>query len=105
MNNLIKNSVEQIQERKSGKIFITTELLEDVHVLRFKDTAGGASPEVVARIFDGYQSEKEDGTGIGLAFCKMTLESFGGQINCRSVWGDYIEFVLTFPKSSSLDAL
>jgi nitrogen-specific signal transduction histidine kinase len=63
-------------------------------------TAGGASPEVVENLFVGYQTTKEKGTGIGLAFCKMTIENFAGTITCKSVYGEYIEFILTFPHVS-----
>lgn len=97
-SNLIKNSVEQIEKNKRGKIFIATEKGEQGNKIRFKDTAGGAPSEVMAHLFDGYHSTKETGTGIGLAFCKMAMESFGGDITCESVYGDYIEFTLTFPK-------
>ncbi|HEV2614265.1 MAG TPA: PAS domain-containing sensor histidine kinase [Gammaproteobacteria bacterium] len=96
-SNLITNSLQQIEKNKTGKIFISTEKADSGNIIRFKDTAGGASPEIVNHLFDGYKTTKEKGTGIGLAFCKMTLDSFGGSINCHSVEGDYIEFVLNFP--------
>lgn len=100
INNLLKNSLRQIKKNQHGEIFISTEETETAHILRFKDTAGGAPPAVVANLFQGYQTTEEDGTGLGLAFCKMTMESFGGQISCHSIFGDYIEFVLSFPKVS-----
>lgn len=95
--NFIKNSLEQIEKNQSGEIKITTEITEEKNIIRFRDTAGGAPPEIVAHLFDGYQTTKEKGTGIGLAFCKMTIESFGGEITCESIYGEYIEFTLTFP--------
>lgn len=99
-SNLITNSLQQIQKNKKGQIFISTEKQGSQNIIKFKDTAGGASPEIVNHLFDGYRTTKEKGTGIGLAFCKMTLESFGGSIHCYSVEGDYIEFVLIFPEFS-----
>lgn len=96
--NLLSNALYQIHKHGKGKIFITSEEGEEHNIIRFKDTAGGASLEIIERIFEGYQSEKKEGTGVGLAFCKLTMKSFGGDIICHSVEGDYIEFVLTFPK-------
>ena len=96
--NLIKNSLEQIKQNKRGEIFITTEMGEKENVLRVKDTAGGAPPEIVEHLFDGYKTTKKEGTGVGLAFCKKLMQDFGGNITCHSEYGDYIEFVLTFPK-------
>jgi signal transduction histidine kinase len=66
--------------------------------LRFKDTAGGAAPEIVEHLFDGYVTTKGDGTGIGWAFCKLIMQSFGGDIICHSLEGESIEFVPTFPR-------
>lgn len=98
MFNLINNALYQIHTNQKGQIFISSEEHADVNIIRFKDTGGGASPEVISHIFDGYQSTKDNGTGVGLAFCKLTMRNFGGDITCHSVEGDYIEFVLSFPK-------
>jgi two-component system, CAI-1 autoinducer sensor kinase/phosphatase CqsS len=95
--NLIKNSLEQIEKNKGGKIYIRTEIKNDTNLIYFKDTAGGASPEVVDKLFSGFCTTKEGGTGIGLAFCKLTIENFGGNITCHSDHGKYIEFTLSFP--------
>jgi two-component system aerobic respiration control sensor histidine kinase ArcB len=95
--NLIKNSLEQIEKNKSGEIFITTEVQDDRNIICFKDTAGGAPPEIADNLFSGYSATKEKGTGVGLAFCKVTMENFGGSITCNSVYGKYIEFILSFP--------
>ena len=95
--NLIKNSLEQINKNKNGKIFISTEFKNDVNLIHFKDTAGGVPPEVVTHLFSGYHTTKEKGTGVGLAFCKITMKNFGGDIHCHSVYGEHIEFVLSFP--------
>lgn len=96
--NLLNNSLYQIHKNGRGKIFISSEEQPDFNIIRFKDTAGGASSDVVARIFEGYNTTKEEGTGVGLAFCKLTMQSFGGDIKCYSVEGDFIEFTLMFPK-------
>lgn len=96
--NLLNNSLYQIHKNGKGEIFISSEEQPEANIIRFKDTAGGASPEIVKHIFDGYITTKEEGTGVGLAFCKLTMESFGGGMSCDSVEGDFIEFVLTFPK-------
>ncbi|MGB6976248.1 MAG: PAS domain-containing sensor histidine kinase [Gammaproteobacteria bacterium] len=96
--NLLNNALQQIKKNQHGEILISTEEGGEVNILRFKDTAGGAPPEVIDHLFDGYHTTKEKGTGVGLAFCKLTMKSFGGDIVCRSVSGDYMEFLLTFPQ-------
>ncbi len=96
--NLLNNALHQIKKNQRGKIFLYTEDGGTVNILRFKDTAGGAPPEVVNHLFDGYLTTKKDGTGVGMAFCKLTMKNFEGDITCHSMDGDYMEFVLTFPK-------
>ena len=102
--NLLSNALYQINKNGKGKIFISSEEQAEFNIIRFKDTAGGTSPDIVEQIFDGYKTTKEKGTGVGLAFCKLTMKSFGGDITCHSVEGDYIEFALTFPKISGVSA-
>jgi len=70
---------------------------EAMNHLIIKDTAGGTSPEIVAHLFGGYKSTKDGGTGVGLAFCKLTMDTFQGTISAKSVEGEYIEFILGFP--------
>ncbi|MFN7097227.1 MAG: ATP-binding protein [Gammaproteobacteria bacterium] len=101
--NLITNSLQQIKKNKKGQILISTDSNEKNHLLRIKDTAGGAAPEIVDQLFYGYKTTKKEGTGIGLAFCKLTMQSFGGDINCTSIEGDFIEFILSFPKLETID--
>jgi PAS domain S-box-containing protein len=96
--NLIKNSLYQIKNNKKGKIYITTESDEEANVVCFKDTAGGASPEIIKQFFSGYKTYKQEGTGLGLASIKQTMQLFGGDVTCNSKEGDFIEFIFTFPK-------
>lgn len=98
--NLVTNALEQIKKHQTGNILIATEESKQFNMIRIKDTAGGMSAEVLAHLFDGFNSSKEDGNGIGLAFCKFVMKSFGGDITCNAKEGDYAEFVLTFPKKN-----
>ena len=98
--NLIKNADEQILANGKGEITITTKEAGDKNLLIIKDTAGGASPEIVENMFTEFFTNKKDGTGIGLAFCKKMMRNFGGDLTCHSVFGEYIEFTLSFPKTA-----
>ena len=84
---------------RHGKILATTELQSEFNQLRFKDTAGGVDDEIVARLLEEFNTDKKEGTGIGLAFCKFTMRSFGGDITAHCVDGDCIEFILNFLKA------
>jgi signal transduction histidine kinase len=95
--NLLKNALYFIAEAKKGKILIWTSLGEKFNSLHFKDTSKGISPAIKLHLFERFFSNTRNGTGLGLAFSKMVMISFGGNIVCKSKEGEFTEFILTFP--------
>lgn len=95
--NLIKNALFFIADAGKGFIYIKTEIGEKYNKIYFKDTAKGMPSYMVSRIFTRFYSKTQNGTGLGLAFCKMVMNGIGGDITCRSQEGEYTEFILTFP--------
>lgn len=82
---------------------------ERIFFLSVKDNGSGIPPEEHAHIFDRFvQSRKSTrmkaGSGLGLAFCKMAIESFGGIIWVNSTEGQGSEFVLLLPGHNPIDA-
>ena len=74
------------------------------NTLHFKDDGPGIPQESLPYIFDpfytNYQQDQIRGTGIGLAFCKEVVDTFGGTIACQSKQGkgSYTAFILAFPQ-------
>ena len=97
--NLIKNSLHAIQNADKGIITIKLETGVKFNKVIFKDTAAGITKEFLPKIFELFESSKtaQGGMGVGLAFCKTIMTSYGGDIICNSVEGEYTEFVLSFP--------
>lgn len=96
--NLLKNAVYFIHKAGKGKIHIWVEHGEDFNKIHFKDTGFGIKKEHLNQIFDQFFTVGTNkGTGIGLAFCQLTMERIGGKISCESEFGEYTEFVLYFP--------
>lgn len=68
-----------------------------------RDTGSGIPFEDLGRIFERYtQSDnhggrKRGGAGLGLAFCKMAVESFNGIIWAESEAGEGSEFIMLIP--------
>ena len=100
--NLIKNSLYQIAKAGKGLISIKTDEEDDYNIISFKDTATGIPKFVVSRIFDRFFSKSDHGAGVGLTFCKMVMDSLGGEMKCESQEGEYTIFRLFFPKYSSI---
>jgi signal transduction histidine kinase len=95
--NLLKNSIYYIKAADKGEITIRACTVEGSNTLSFKDTGTGIAPDILPHIFDKFYSRTKYGTGIGLAFCKSVMKSLGGDIRCKSQFGEYTEFILTFP--------
>lgn len=97
-SNLIKNALHQIQTAQKGSIKIWFSSIDHTNVVHFYDDATGIKAQDLVKIFDTFYTSKEDGCGIGLAYCKQAMNAFGGRIACNSVYGKYTEFQLFFPK-------
>lgn len=100
--NLLKNSLYHIAKAGKGNIVIQLKNTLHGNMLIFRDTGAGVPAEVLPHIFTRFYSWSPDndkclGAGIGLAFCRSVMHSFGGAISCESQLGEYTEFVLTFP--------
>lgn len=96
--NLIKNALWAIKEYDKGELFITTKLGDKFNYLIFKDTGMGMTKEHLTKLFQQFITHTEGGTGLGLAFCKTVMNSYGGDITCKSKQDGYTEFTLSFPK-------
>lgn len=100
--NLIKNSIYFIQKAGVGEIEISIQKKSDFNAIHFKDTGVGIENQYLDKIFDQFFTVKTDnGTGIGLAYCKYVMELFNGEISCLSEVNKYTEFVLKFPVVST----
>ena len=62
----------------------------------FHDTGFGINAKQMEKIFDQFYSSDKAGTGLGLTFCKMVMESIGGKIECMSEEKKFTTFILTF---------
>lgn len=96
--NLIKNAIFFIKASKKGEITIHYEATDDKHLLYFTDTACGIPEDILVNIFDSFYTTSKVGSGIGLSFCKMAFEAFGGKIRCVSEVDKYTKFIMEFPK-------
>jgi PAS domain S-box-containing protein len=96
--NLLKNALHFIKEEDKGEIYISLAIEDTVDKLIFTDTAKGINQPTLAHIFDRFYTQSEQGNGLGLSFCKVVMEAYGGDIMCRSEEGRFAEFTLSFPK-------
>lgn len=98
--NLIKNALRAIKETGKGKLTIKIEKKKDCNRLKFIDTANAISPLQAEKLFEKFAQEKPAtiGAGLGLIFCKIVMQAYGGDIVCSSKKEKHTEFLLDFPK-------
>jgi len=87
--NLIVNACDELGEGP-GRVWIHAEALGGGARIRVEDDGPGVPPHARAAIFEPFFTTKGEGrgTGLGLSFCKQTLEAAGGRISVgESRWG------------------
>jgi signal transduction histidine kinase/CheY-like chemotaxis protein len=97
--NLLKNALYYLHSKPDSRITIDIEKNDNFNAIGICDTGPGIKPEILSSIFDDFTtSGKKGGTGLGLSFCKRTMQAFDGDIKCESELGKYTKFILYFPK-------
>lgn len=97
--NLLKNALYFIEKAGKGRIKIWTGENDTYNQVYFKDTGLGITKEKLPHIFDRFSTfDTHHGTGIGLAFCKLVMDTLDGKIQCESEQNQYTQFILSFPK-------
>ena len=84
--NLVKNAVEAMP--KGGVLTIGVSIEDGYAYITVKDTGVGIPKEQMDKLFTLFNTTKPTGTGIGLAYCKQTVESHGGGIKVASKVGE-----------------
>jgi signal transduction histidine kinase len=97
--NLIRNALRAISIAGKGRVTINLKTGLRLNKLIFRDTATGIPKNVLPKIFTLFETQMKEqgGTGVGLAFTKTIMQSYGGDISCNSTEGECTEFVLSFP--------
>lgn len=95
LNNLIKNAIEAMPN--GGNLKIIGETAKNQTIIKVIDTGIGIPEDKIANIFRPFQSSKAKGMGLGLPYCKDTMEQHGGSISVSSVLGKGTTFTLSFP--------
>lgn len=108
INNLIKNSMDALYNFPHPTLNIETGKNDQFYWLVIEDNGPGIPEEIQDKIFDPFfttkpiqksmESKEPVGTGLGLHFCKNTIESFHGYIDLQSEIGKGCKFTIYLPK-------
>lgn len=95
--NLLKNAF-YYQNGEQFAIDVTLTRDAQHNMIKVRDNGVGIAPDRLEEIFkDFYTFGKNGSYGLGLPFCRKVMRSFGGNISCESVLGEWTEFTLSFP--------
>lgn len=102
LRNLLSNAIKHHHQPDSGYVEVTAHDWGTSFEFTIKDNGPGIDPIFHDRIFDMFQTlqprDRVEGSGVGLALVKKTLESYGGQIRVDSSKGAGTTFHFTWPK-------
>jgi signal transduction histidine kinase len=99
--NLYRNAAEAMQGR--GEIDVSVTGDGAGLAVRIADHGPGIPPDLRHRIFEPYFTTKADGTGLGLALVRNTLEAHRGSISVSETPGGGATFSIAFPPSTALN--
>ena len=80
LNNAL-DALKKVEDFNERLLEITIESEYEFIVVRFQDTGGGINEEILPKIFDPFESDKEEGgMGIGLNVAKKIIDDHNGKI-------------------------
>ena len=99
-SNIYRNASEAMKGR--GAIDVTVSSDVAGLAITVADHGPGIPAEYRHRVFEPYFTTKDDGTGLGLALVRVTLEAHRGTISVGETPGGGATFIITFPNPQSL---
>ena len=84
-----------------GSLTVSIENEEKNLIFSIKDTGHGISKDCLEVIFNPFYTDKDSGTGLGLAVSQKIVEDHDGDIDVASVVGEGTEFRIKLPKKGA----
>lgn len=103
--NLLINALQAMEDtqredrRLSLRSFVDAEGAVNVTV---KDNGPGLDPDMSARLFNSFQTTKEQGMGMGLSICRSIIEAHHGRIWAHPATAGGAVFQISLPKAGAL---
>ena len=96
--NLIRNASDAMVEPGEITVAARYDVEQDVVLVSVRDTGCGIPEDQIAEIWEPFMTTKgQEGTGLGLDFCRAIVEAHEGQIRCESVESVGSTFVFSLP--------
>src|SRR5436189_2599713 len=97
--NIYRNAAEAMKGRGAIDVTVTGDGPGGGLAVTIADHGPGIPAELRPRVFEPYFTPKADGTGLGLALVRVTLEAHRGTISVNETPGGGATFAIVFPPS------
>jgi two-component system, NtrC family, C4-dicarboxylate transport sensor histidine kinase DctB len=82
--NLLQNALEAVEECDDGRVRVSAmESLTEV-AITVADNGPGIAGDILAELFQPFNSSKEKGLGLGLVICKDIVADYGGRLEVET---------------------
>jgi PAS domain S-box-containing protein len=95
LNNLVTNATQAMSD--GGKLEVHAYQESGNTMITVKDTGGGITEDIKAKLFTPLFTTKSKGQGFGLAVVRRMTEALGGTITYESKVGEGTKFILSLP--------
>ena len=93
--NLLRNSIEALT--RGGTITMMISIDNGMVLFEFKDDGTGIPENIMADVFTPFYTTKPQSLGLGLSFCKLAVESNGGEMVLNSTEGEGTTVTVKLP--------
>ncbi|EKD25753.1 MAG: multi-sensor signal transduction histidine kinase [uncultured bacterium] len=104
--NLIDNAIKYRDKNRQCKIFVSSQIKENIVEYCIEDNGIGIKKELKDKIFDLFyridDSEGIDGEGVGLTAVKNIVKRYNGKVWCESVYGKGTKFFIELPSGDGI---
>ena len=102
--NLVMNALQAMQQTPSKDRVVMVETGTRNHevFIRVSDRGSGVAPADAGQLFNLFYTTKPNGLGVGLNFCKTTLETYSGRLEFSNRDSGGAEFTVYLPSQSDL---
>jgi two-component system, NtrC family, sensor kinase len=98
--NVVRNSAEAMPEGGRLQVLVSCNIPTCARI-EINDQGKGIAPELAARLFQPFVTNKPNGTGLGLVATQQVVQSHGGTISWEPLLPRGTRFILQFPIAKS----
>ena len=100
--NILKNSIESLDNKKNPMIKIWTELRKNNIIINIKDNGIGMSKEALEKIKEPFYTTKQKGTGLGVSLSNEIIKAHNGKMKYESKKNLYTLVKVSLPLEKAI---